>query len=144
MAQIIKDQAQIDALDTVNARLKQIKAINLALTSEESIYQIQNTQNKRSDLIEIPVELNNKVENILKTLRSRHIKDIKTLSDRYKLALDDTDLAIISDDALIIQTETVPDMQEETIPDTQEETVPDTQNETSSTSYNAYNHNFYK
>lgn len=114
MATLIQDNEQVNALNEINAMLKEVKTLNDRLLSKET-YVIEapsvesdTAQSKpgrkistaTSRTIRIDDSLASKIASVLRVQRDRRVKDILNKSTKFRIALSDADIALISDEAL--------------------------------------------
>ena len=96
MPEIIRSKKQDDALDAVNALLKEVAKCNAAYRNQEAHYTVSEGKHK----IAVHEELNEKIRAVIKGHRKLLIKEINALCAKYRIELDKSEKEIISADSL--------------------------------------------
>lgn len=96
MPVIIKDQEQEAALNTIANLLKEVEQCNDSINNPSTQYTLLDGK--------IKIALNDKFSKEIKATVKKHrkelVKQIQTLSTKYRIGLDDKELAAISAEAL--------------------------------------------
>lgn len=96
MPTIIKDVQQEEACVTIEKLLKEVEACNITITSKSPNFVIADKKVK----VSVDSKYDRDVKTIIKKYRKDLVKKIQTLSEKYRIALDDTELNLISDNAV--------------------------------------------
>ena len=99
MAVLIKNEQQVKACEEINAMLEEVAMINDLLNGRYGdSYSIFATKK-----VQLPVDktFSEKLEYVLKLQRAKRIKDINIKANKFHVALDEKDEALISEDAIM-------------------------------------------
>ena len=98
MAGIIQDTKQMEALREINDFLELTGRINSALEPDMEYSLVASTADSSRALVKIPIEAEDrkKIASILNTERSRIAKAVKTKATKFKISLDEGDMAILN------------------------------------------------
>lgn len=98
MAELIRDERQQKAFQTVTDSLETLKIINKMLLKEDCVFQIvdENVSGPRKPKINVSRDFNGKIQQILIAQKKAIVKQINALAKQYRIALDDIDLQIMS------------------------------------------------
>lgn len=99
MPHLIKDEKRDAAYKQITNQLATIESINACLNGEGVQLSIKATSEKEKSVnLLLPVEEKDaaKVLAILTGVRQRMAKDIQSLADKYRIGLDDEDLACLN------------------------------------------------
>lgn len=98
MAGIIQDTKQMEALREINDFLELTGRINSALEPDMEYSLVASTADSSRALVKIPIEAEDrkKIASILNTERSRIAKAVNTKATKFKISLDEGDMAILN------------------------------------------------
>lgn len=96
MPAIMRNKEQDDALNKINALLKDISNCNETYRNADAHYTLADGKRK----IAVSEELNERLKAVIKEHRRRLIKDVGALCSKYKIELDSNEKKLISSDAL--------------------------------------------
>ena len=91
MAVLIQDDAQLKALEDINQKIEELKAINMAISSQEP-YSIRVS---RKQNIVIDKNLSERIDTILRVQRSRRAKEIAAKAAKYRILLDEKEKQLL-------------------------------------------------
>ena len=100
MPKIIKNDAQMRACDEIVEQLDHIKTINQAILSLNQASFTLSFGRKKS--MEIDAVYNDKLGAILRQQRNKRIKEIQAKAAKFRIALDEDEKKLISDDAILL------------------------------------------
>jgi hypothetical protein len=102
VAVLIQDDAQIRALEEINRMLEEMRALDLAIKSQDP-YSIRVNRKK---CVMIDESLAGRIETILRVQRSRRAKEITAKAAKYRISLDENEKHLLDEgDAPIPQEE---------------------------------------
>lgn len=98
MAGIIQDTKQMEALREINDLLELTGRINSALEPDMEYSLVASTADSSRALVKIPIEAEDrkKIASILNAERSRIAKAVNTKATKFKISLDEGDMAILN------------------------------------------------
>lgn len=98
MAGIIQDTKQMEALREINDLLELTGRINSALEPDMEYSLVASTADSSRALVKIPIEAEDrkKIASILSAERSRIAKAVNTKATKFKISLDEGDMAILN------------------------------------------------
>ena len=98
MAGIIQDTKQMEALREINDLLELTGRINSALELDMEYSLVASTADSSRALVKIPIEAEDrkKIASILNAERSRIAKAVNTKANKFKISLDEGDMAILN------------------------------------------------
>lgn len=98
MAGIIQDTKQMEALREINDLLELTGRINSALELDMEYSLVASTADSSRALVKIPIEAEDrkKITSILNAERSRIAKAVNTKATKFKISLDEGDMAILN------------------------------------------------
>lgn len=98
MAGIIQDTKQMEALREINDLLELTGRINSALEPDMEYSLVASTADSSRALVKIPIEAEDrkKIASILNAERSRIAKAVNTKANKFKISLDEGDMAILN------------------------------------------------
>lgn len=98
MAGIIQDTKQMEALREINDLLELTGRINSALELDMEYSLVASTADSSRALVKIPIEAEDrkKIASILNAERSRIAKAVNTKATKFKISLDEGDMAILN------------------------------------------------
>ena len=98
MAIIIQDTKQMEALREINDLLELTGRINSALEPDMEYSLVASTADSSRAFVKIPIEAEDrkKIASILNTERSRIAKAVNTKATKFKISLDEGDMAILN------------------------------------------------
>lgn len=98
MAGIIQDTKQMEALREINDLLELTGRINSALEPDMEYSLVASTADSSRALVKIPIEAEDrkKITSILNAERSRIAKAVNTKATKFKISLDEGDMAILN------------------------------------------------
>ena len=92
MAVIMQDDAQVRALEEINAHLDEVRAINTLINSKKPYSIVVN----KKQALSLDSDLSKRVMTALELQRTRRIKEINTKASKFRISLDEADLKVIS------------------------------------------------
>ena len=93
MAVLIQDDAQLRALEEINRMIEELRALNMAIKSQEQYYLRVN----RKQGIVIDENLSGRIETILRIQRSRRAKEITIKASKYRISLDENERSLLEE-----------------------------------------------
>ena len=98
MAGIIQDTKQMEALREINDLLELTGRINSALEPDMEYSLVASTADSSRAFVKIPIEAEDrkKITSILNAERSRIAKAVNTKATKFKISLDEGDMAILN------------------------------------------------
>lgn len=98
MAGIIQDTKQMEALREINDLLELTGRINSALEPDMEYSLVASTADSSRALVKIPIEAEDrkKIASILNAERIRIAKAVNTKANKFKISLDEGDMAILN------------------------------------------------
>ena len=98
MAIIIQDTKQMEALREINDLLELTGRINSALEPDMEYSLVASTADSSRTFVKIPIEAEDrkKITSILNAERSRIAKAVNTKATKFKISLDEGDMAILN------------------------------------------------
>lgn len=92
MAKILKTNLQINALQEINKKLKYVEGLNILndLTEEDCFIDLIRGNKK----VHLPINSDELIK-LLVEYRKNYVSDIKKLSNKYSILLDESDLDIL-------------------------------------------------
>lgn len=99
MAIALKDQQQEDACVEVNRLLECVTELNAAILAKDAQFAVTYSGNKKARIC-LDTNMNDKVIAILLRQRIATIKELTSLSTKFRIGLSDEELARISDSAI--------------------------------------------
>ena len=93
MAVLIQDDAQLKALEEINQMLEEMRALDLAINSQEP-YSIRVNRKK---CVAIDENLSGRIETVLRVQRSRRAKEITAKATKYRISLDENEKQLLDE-----------------------------------------------
>lgn len=105
MANLIQDNAQVNALNAINSMLEEVKILNeRILSSKPYTIEVEHKKSPKQKQTKAAIVLDRtlapKLVTILRVQRERRVKDIRAKAEKYRIALSESEVALLSDEAL--------------------------------------------
>ena len=96
MARLIQDDAQVKALEEINAQLEEVRIINGRLSSTDPFF----IEVSKKISIKVDESLAPKLIAVLKAQKNRRIKEITAKAAKFRIALSDEDKTQLMGDSM--------------------------------------------